>query len=241
MSDIKLTSDITVNLIEDAGGDHSVVASARVSTCGEDAVKYADPDLAEANAGLIRYLMKHRHGTPFEHGMMTFSIHAPVFVFRQMHRHRVGWSFNELSGRYSELEPVFWVPREYRPIVAAEGHKPARPKFKADERVAQVARRRLQHVYEDAYSSYQNMLSDGVCSEVARACLPVGIYSTCWATTNPRALMHFLSLRTTSQNATTPSYPQSEIEDVARQMEGIFSTLYPITWSAFNSNGRIAP
>jgi thymidylate synthase (FAD) len=88
--EIQLSSEITVRMIQNMGGDHMVVAAAKVSTSGESAMAFADPSSVEGNAGLIGYLMKHRHGTPFEHSSLTFFVHAPIFVWREWHRHRIG-------------------------------------------------------------------------------------------------------------------------------------------------------
>src|SRR5262245_3249113 len=92
---IETTDRITVKLVQKMGGDHMVVAAAKVSTSGDEALKFAEQENIGANAGLINYLMKHRHGTPFEHAAMTFFVHAPIFVWREWHRHRIGFSFNE--------------------------------------------------------------------------------------------------------------------------------------------------
>lgn len=83
MSEIKLTSEITVRLVQKMGGDEMVVAAAKVSTSGEEALKFVDQD---ANYGLINYLMKSLHGSCFEHSSMTFFVHAPIFVWREWHR-----------------------------------------------------------------------------------------------------------------------------------------------------------
>jgi len=91
MTAIRTTSEITVKLIQQSGGDHMVVAAARVSTSGEAALQYADPSSGEENRGLINYLVKMRHGTPFEHSSLTFFVHAPIFVWREWHRHRIGF------------------------------------------------------------------------------------------------------------------------------------------------------
>jgi thymidylate synthase (FAD) len=95
--------------------------------------------------------------------------------------------------------------------------------------------------YQEAYDSYQGMLKAGVAREVARSVLPVGLFSSMYVTTNARALMHFLSLRTTHPDAKVKSYPQREIEMVAEQMEAEWARLMPITYEAFNKNGRVAP
>jgi thymidylate synthase (FAD) len=255
--EIKLTSDITVRPIQSVGGDHMVVAAAKVSTCGEDAVRFADPAEAEGNAGLIRYLMKHRHGTPFEHASLTFFVRAPIFVWREWHRHRIGFGYNEESARYKPLDPVFWVPRRDRRMVPVEGWKPGRPKFlsldekyqhpfdpgcrtKADSAYDRVIARK-RHAYEVAYQVYREDIDDGIAMEVARSVLPVGIYSSCWVTCNPRSLMAFLSLRTHEPDAMFVSYPQAEIEEAARQVEAFLATGWPITYAAFCENGRVGP
>lgn len=258
---ITLTSDITVRPVQQVGGDHMVVAAAKVSTCGEDAAKFADPGSAEANRGLINYLVKMRHGSAFEHASLTFFVHAPIFVWREWHRHRIGHSFNEESARYKPLDPVFWVPRRDRRMVPVEGWKPGRPKFlslneaycdwcPSDEPATvrryveeaynrEIDRKRL--AYETAYQAYRESIDDGIAMEVARSVLPVGIYSSCWVTVNPRSLMAFLSLRTHDDDATFPSYPQAEIEEAARACEEVFKAGWPLTWRAFDENGRVGP
>lgn len=240
-TEIRLTSDITVRLIQSVGGDHSVVAAAKVSICGEDALAFADPARAEANAGLISYLIKHRHGTPFEHSSLTFFVDAPMFVWWEWVRHRIGHSFNLESSRYRKLEPVFWEPRLDREIVPAINHKPARPKFVANEGVAEYARHQLRLVYTEAYRRYEAMIVEGVAGEVARAALPFAVYFTGWVTVNPRSLMAFLSLRTRDDSAAFPSYPQAEIEEAARQCERMFADGWPLTYAAFCKHGRVTP
>lgn len=263
--DLKLTSEITVRPIQSVGGDHMVVAAAKVSTCGEDAEKFSDPSQSEGNAGLINYLMKFRHGTPFEHASMTFFVHAPIMVWREWHRHRIGFSYNEESARYKPLDPVFWIPRRDRRMVPVEGWKPGRPKFRTlDEAARAMARMedeslyptgpldfsnawydrviaRKRRAYEAAYAAYREDIDDGIAMEVARSVLPVGIYSSCWVTTNPRALMAFLSLRTHEPDATFVSYPQAEIEEAARVCEQFLKAGWPLTHDAFVKNGRVGP
>ncbi len=243
MTQIQTTSEITVRLIQKVGGDHMVVAAARVSTSGEDCLQYADPAKSEEGAGLIRYLMKHRHGTPFEHSCLTFFVHAPIFVWREWHRHRVGHSYNEESGRYSQLKPVFYLPPRNRPMMKVEDWKPGRPKFLPceDEEKYQQLCTNLKYVYEIAYHAYEDNLSMGFDPGLARDCLPVGIYSSCWVTVNPRSLMAFLSLRTHEPEAKFPSYPLYEMEEAARACERIFAGGWPLTYKAFCDLGRVAP
>ncbi len=254
MSNITLTSEITVRLVQSMGGDHSVVAAAKVSTTGEDALRFADPEHADGNAGLINYLMKHRHGTPFEHASLTFFVHAPAFVWWEWVRHRIGHSYNLESSRYKALDPVFWIPRRDRKMVPAQGHKSARPRFQAmasDDLYENVVSS-LTDAYRRAYQHYKLLLWDRggdpryagdfpLANEVARAVLPFAIYFSGWVTVNPRSLMAFLSLRTHEQDATFTSFPQAEIEEAARVTEQFLAEGWPLTHAAFNKNGRVGP
>jgi thymidylate synthase (FAD) len=234
----KWRSDMTVELVKAGAQDGDVVWAARVSTVGEKSVEAAGAD-AESSAGLIRYLMRSRHGTPFEHSHFTFLVGAPIFVFREFMRHRT-FSYNEESGRYRELQPVFYVPGPERPLVQ-EG-KPGRYQFvpgTARQHAVVVQETRL--ACTTAYAAYQRMLAAGVAREVARAVLPVATYSSMYATCNARSLMSFLSLRTRREDAAFPSYPQREIEMVAERMEEHFARLMPITHGAFQAFGRVGP
>ena len=262
---MQLTSDITVNLIQHVGGDHMIVAAAKVSTCGDEVLKFAHQHTE--NYGLIRYLMQHRHGSPFEHGLMTFFVHAPIFVWREWHRHRIGFSYNEESGRYKQLDPVFYVPPRNRPMFKADKWKPGRPKFLqiddpnapfwnigldtskpadevrrewADSTYANI-RRNLTDSYKMSYAMYESNLRLGIDPGLARDCLPVGIYSSCWVTCNPRSLMAFLSLRTHEPDAKAVSYPLHEIGVAARKCEALFAEHWPLTHKAFNECGRVGP
>lgn len=238
---MKFTSEIGVELVQSMGGDNIIVHAARVSTRGK-----LEGDLAvdeKEATGLINYLMKHRHGTPFEHSAATFFVHAPIFVWREWHRHRIGFSYNEESGRYKQLEPVFYVPDRERPMMKVDGWKPGRPKFLQcdDQDVFDNLVSNIASSYEFAYRMYQQNLDMGIDPGLARDCLPVGIYSSCWVTCNPRSLMAFLSLRTHDELAKFVSYPLYEIEVAARAVEAIFAKGWPITYKAFIDNGRIAP
>lgn len=235
MTEIQFRSDVSVELIQHMGDDQMVARAARISTKSDD---MASPP--EGPSGLINFLMKNRHGTPFEHNAITFRIEAPIFVFREFHRHRIGWSYNEESGRYTQLKPVFYVPGPDRNLV--QKGKPGAYTFVpgSEEQHAEM----YQWVAEaniEAYEAYEHSLHYGIAREVARICLPVNIYSSMYATCNARSLMSFLSLRTKSEFAKFPSFPQREIEMVAEQMEDIFEELFPITWKTFDDNGRVAP
>lgn len=242
MSEMQLKSDIDVSLIQHMGSDAMIAAAAWVSTSADEGLKRA-AEKPDDVAGVIGYLMKHKHGTPFEHGAMTFSVHAPIFVWREWHRHRTGWSYNEESGRYKTLEPVFYLPPYDRPMMKVDNWKAGRPKFTQcqNENITKELHENLQDSYDLCYGSYTCNLALGIDPGLARDCLPVGIYSRCWCTCNPRSLMHFLSLRTHETEAAHVSYPLYEIEVAARKCEAIFSQLWPITYAAWVKNGRVAP
>ncbi|MEW2286345.1 FAD-dependent thymidylate synthase [Streptomyces sp. NPDC047841] len=232
-------SDVTVELVKSSASDADVLFAARVSTAGEQSLDELKKD-PERSKGLINFLMRDRHGSPFEHNSMTFFISAPIFVFREFMRHRVGWSYNEESGRYRELQPVFYVPGPDRKLVQ-EG-RPGKYVFvEGTPAQHEAVSGALRESYEQAYTAYQKMLADGVAREVARAALPVGLYSSMYATCNARSLMHFLGLRTQHELAKVPSFPQREIEMVGERMEAEWAALMPLTHAAFNANGRVAP
>lgn len=238
MQDVVFRSDMTVELIKHAASDADVIWAARVSTKGESSLPqvHAEPG---RSAGLINYLMRDRHGTPFEHSSMTFYVRAPIFVFREFMRHRT-FSYNEESGRYRDLDPVFYLPDRQRQLV--QTGKPGAYEF-ADGTPEQhdLVAGTTMRACRQAYAAYQKMLTAGVAREVARAVLPVGLYSSMYATCNARALMNFLALRIRRPDSAFPSYPQREIEMVAEQMEAIWAGLMPLTHAAFERNARVCP
>lgn len=238
-SDVRLRDHVSVELVKHNAADTDVLWAARVSTAGEQSLDEMAKD-PERSKGLINFLMRDRHGSPFEHNSMTFLVSAPIFVFREFMRHRVGWSYNEESGRYRELRPVFYVPGEERKLVQ-EGRPGAYRFVEGTPGQHKAAVEAMETVYRQAYDAYQRMLEDGVAREVARAVLPVGLFSSMYATCNARSLMHFISLRTQHELAAVPSFPQREIEMVAERMEAEWAGLMPLTHAAFNSNGRQAP
>jgi thymidylate synthase (FAD) len=238
-TDVTFRSDVTVELVRHSAKDSDVLWAARVSTAGEQSLEELTKD-PERSKGLINFLMRDRHGSPFEHNSMTFFVSAPIFVFREFHRHRVGWSYNEESGRYRELRPVFYIPAEERKLV--QQGRPGKYEFVAgspEQHKTAVAA--MEESYRQSYEAYQEMLADGVAREVARAVLPVGLFSSMYATCNARSLMHFLSLRTQDERAKVASFPQREIEMVAERMEALWAGLMPLTHAAFNAQGRVAP
>ena len=170
---------------------------------------------------------------------MTFFISAPILVFREFMRHRIA-SYNEESGRYRELRPVFYVPAPERKLIQI-GKTGSYSFIDGTPEQYEVTVEAMKESYVYSYERYQRMLEVGIAREVARAVLPVGLYSSMYVTMNARALMNFLSLRTSREGSHFPSYPQREIEMVAEKMEDIFAQLMPLTHGAFEKSGRIAP
>ena len=236
--EIEFHSDVIVELVRSAARDADVLFAARVSTQGEQTLEHIDDD-AERSKGLINFLMRDRHGSPFEHNSMTFYVQAPIFVFREFMRHRIA-SYNEESGRYRELRPVFYVPGPDRKLIQ-EGKPGAYQFVEGTPEQHRVVDEATRAACTQAYAAYQRMLDAGVAREVARGVLPVATFSSMYVTMNARSLMNFLSLRTKREDSAFPSYPQREIEMVAEKMEAVWADLMPLTRAAFNANGRVSP
>lgn len=234
---IVFRSDVVVELVKYSASDADIAFAARVSTQGERSqeVDQDDPKLS----GLINFLMKERHGSPFEHSVFTFYVKAPIFVWREHMRHRIA-SYNEESGRYRVLDPEFYIPSKDRKLVQVG--KPGAYVFEPGTEDQYIfVGRQLTRASKEAYERYELMLQEGVAREVARAVLPVNIYSSAYVTMNARSLMNFLSLRRAVEGSYFPSYPQREIEMVAEKYEEIFEQLMPLTHEAFVKNGRVSP
>jgi thymidylate synthase (FAD) len=205
--------------------DLAVVNAARVS------FNQTSQEMTERDEGLIRFLMRERHGSPFEHGYFRFLVKAPLFVVREHHRHRTGHSYNEWSGRYSKMEPEFYVPDFVRTQVGKPGAYSFEP---VEPEVAEQTREELETVYETAFAAYERLVELGVARELARAALPVGAYTEFYWTVNARSLMNFLSLRAAEA-------AQREIRRYAEACERFFAELMPVTYQAFLDSGRLAP
>lgn len=236
---IKFLDHVKVHLIQQMGTDAQVVAAARVSTEGLDSLDYLHDGAAEGK-GLINFLMRNRHGTPFEHNMFTFYVSAPIFVFREFHRHRIGWSYNEESGRYKELDPVFYIPNFERNLIQI-GKVGEYNFVPGDPELSRWLQDDMKEDCHKLYTKYENRLDRGIAKEVARMTLPVNIYSSMYATCNARSLMAFLSLRTNRPDSAFPSKPQREIEMVAEAFEFDFAKLMPLVHEAFDEHGRVCP
>lgn len=236
-SGITFRNDFTVDEISTSGGDNSVLSAMLISTASDNTVDSLSED---AKRGKINFLMKNRHGTPFEHNQMVFRVEAPIFVFREWHRHRIGISINEQSGRYVELPPMFYVPPANRPLVQVG--KPGAYEYVAGSAEDQEwLANDIMSQAESQYASYKARLDRGIAKEVARMSLGVNIYSSMYWTCNARSLMAFLSLRTNEPTSMFPSKPMWEIDACARATEEVFKAAFPITHATYIENGRVAP
>ena len=206
--------------------DLSVVNSARVS------FGRRKEEMDESDEGLVRFLMRDRHGTPFEHNAFRFHIRAPIFVVREWMRHRVG-SFNEFSMRYAKATSDFYVPEA--DDVRSQVGKPGAYSFEPVEpELAEQTREELQAVYDQAFETYERLVEAGVARELARSVMPVGAYTEFYWTVNARALMNFVSLRAAET-------AQREIRRYAEAVEVFLAEKMPVTHAAFVAAGRVAP
>ncbi|HET9215163.1 MAG TPA: FAD-dependent thymidylate synthase [Gaiellaceae bacterium] len=215
-----------VRLDEAMADDLSVVNAARVSFARRK------EEMDDSDRGLIRFLLRERHGTPFEHNAFRFHVRAPIFVAREWFRHRVG-SFNEFSMRYAKATDDFYVPAAED--VRSQVGKPGAYSFEpVDPELADAARDELRAVYETAYAAYERLVEQGVARELARSVIPVGAYTEFFWTVNARSLMNFVALRA-SETA------QREIRRYAEACERFLAEEMPVTYAAFVDAGRVAP
>jgi thymidylate synthase (FAD) len=215
-----------VRLDDSMADDLSVVNAARVSFARRKEA------MDESDEGLIRFLLRHKHGTPFEHNSFRFHVRAPIFVAREWFRHRVG-SFNEFSMRYARATDDFYVPEPED--VRTQVGKPGSYSFEPVEpELAEATREELRAVYDAAYATYEQLVERGVARELARLVMPVGAYTEFYWTVNARSLMNFVSLRAAET-------AQREIRRYAEACERFLEAKMPVTYAAFVAAGRIAP
>jgi thymidylate synthase (FAD) len=218
-----------VTLLNQMGGDLAVIAAARVSNGASYEEASKGP---ESDQRLINYLIKHRHGTPFEHSTFQFYIKAPLFVVREWQRHRMA-SYNEISGRYVEFEPEFYYPVGWR-VQAASNKQgsvfPEEPKYSWNI----LNDLKYDNVIKFQYKVYTEFLKAGVAKEMARMVLPLSLYSQFYMTVNARSLMNFLSLRAADD-------AQWEIRQYAIAMKEMFKEKMPMTYKAWENNRYITP
>jgi thymidylate synthase (FAD) len=226
MLETSVLSEGYVRLVSSMADDLSVVNAARVS------FGRTKKELSDADIGLIGFLMRERHGTPFEHNAFTFHVKCPIFVAREWFRHRIG-SFNEFSARYSEVPNDFFVP-EAQDVRTQVGKPGAYTFEQVDAPLAESAMEMIKGVNQRSYEVYEHLIRHGVAKELARTILPMGTYTQFYWTVNARALMNFLSLRSAEA-------AQYEIRQYSHAIEPMFQQLMPHTFDAWIKNGRVAP
>ena len=216
MSDITFRSDMRVTYIDHMGDDKRIAQAARVSTGSDQSDR--------PHEGLVKRLWRDQHVSTFEHNTLTVMVEVPIFVAREWMRHRTQ-AFNEISGRYSEMEPVFYVPDEDRPLVqTGKAMDYRREPGDKHQRARSSAAHRM--MAEDAWDDYQDMIEFGIAREVARNVLPVSLYTRFYATANLRNWLHFIALR-------TDPTALWEIREAAKQVVDIIADHWPTAWEAY--------
>jgi thymidylate synthase (FAD) len=207
-----------VRLVDYMGSDQSIVQAARVSYGGGTKSMRED-------RGLIRYLLRHDHTTPFEMVVLKFHIKAPVFVVRQWLRHRTA-SVNEESARYSIMREEFHEPSWEEVNFQSKDNKQGRSNEPVPPEIVERFLRFLKEDRETAYAHYQQFLDDNIAREIARAVLPLSVYTQFYWQMNLHNLFHFLRLR-------MDPHAQKEIRDLANQVAVCAQAVAPVAWEAF--------
>jgi thymidylate synthase (FAD) len=211
-----------IRLVDHMGGDLSVVRSARVSYAAE----WRTGEDAGADEKLIRYLWTNRHTTPFEAVTFTFEVKAPIFVFRQWHRHRMA-SYNEVSARYTELDMGYYIPQQEDITLQSTDNKQMRTAERHPE--AEWIQQQMNTSIKASYRTYQRLLDKGTPRELARIVLPVAMYSRMFVTLNLHSLFHFLTLR-------LHKHAQLEVRVYAEAMLKLIEPIIPVTAKVFNES-----
>ena len=209
-----------VGLIDHLGSETTIVNAARVS------FGKLKTEMDKRDIGLLEYLIDNRHTSPLEHIVFTFSIHCPLFVRGQWHRHRT-WSYNEISRRYTEIDMEFYTPQQLRR--QAESNRQASvadPDFDSSALVAEI----------DAHNKhcmalYEKLLQSGVCREQARSVLPQNMMVTFWGTVDLSNLLHFLELRDSE-------HAQVEIREYAQAIKKLIKPIVPHVAAYFEKQGQ---
>lgn len=223
MSEIEFRSDVTVQLLQHSGGEELIVQAARQSTQGKNA-KAVD------NGRFISFLAEEGHRVPMEHNILTFHLEVPIFVSRQIVKYRHS-SISEESGRYREMEGVFYVVAVDRPI--RQVGRTGAYEFVQDTELAYEKARLQERRARRWFGEYLDDLAAGVAKEVARMEAPVNLYSSMVVSMNLVGWLHFVSQRATN----APSHGQFEIALVADKIAGVIEHLYPNVWKTFVDNG----
>lgn len=215
---IKVLNHGHVRLVEHMGDDLSIVRNARVSY---DAVWRTGED-AGKDEKLIDYLVKNKHTSPLESVVFTFDVKAPIFVFRQWHRHRT-WSFNEISARYSRLPEEYYIPEVSQITTQSKDNK----QMRTDDihPLAEDAQDIISRSCAEAFENYQSLIGMGIPRELARGVLPVNTFSHMFCTVDLHNLSHFLKLR-------LHEHSQYEIRVYAHAMLDLIEPIVPVTVAA---------
>jgi len=212
-----------VALLQHCGDDAMVVNSARVSFGKQ--IK----EVEEKDRKLLRFLFEHNHGTPLEHSSLTYLVKCPLFVARQWHRHRVGISINEISGRYVELKDEFYIPPQFRQQSPSNRQASIEGSFNSEQ--IEQAKQTYQKAIEASYASYKQLLELGVAREQARGVLPLTTYTQYYWTCNLRSLFHFVKLRDHAD-------AQWEIQQFAKVMLKQAESFFPECVKLWEELGR---
>jgi thymidylate synthase (FAD) len=214
-----------VRLVDYLGSDERIVQSARVSY-GAGTKSYRE------DAGLIDFLLRHRHTSPFEQVILTFHVKLPVFVARQWIRHRTA-RVNEISGRYSVMKDEFYVPAPEDVALQSSDNKQGRQAEPLDPAGAEAVRTELAAGQKAAYESYKALIDRGIARELARIDLPLSLYTEWYWQIDLHNLFHFLSLR-------MDGHAQKEIRLYANVMFDIAKTICPLACASFERHNLSA-
>ena len=206
-----------IRLLDVMGSDSDIVNAARVSYDGDQVADHSK------DQGLIRYLMRHRHTSPFEMAEMKFELKMPIFVARQWVRHRTA-NMNEVSARYTQLPNEMFVPDKWS--LQSTGNRQGREEESYPEDMQKAALRTIERFNDRAYAEYESLLGAGLTRELARGVLPLNTYTRFVWKMDLHNLMHFLKLR-------LDSHAQKEIRAYAEVIERLVALKFPLTYEAF--------
>lgn len=198
-----------VGLIDHLGTEATIVNAARVS------FGKLKNSMDERDVKLLNYLIENRHTSPLEHVVFTFSVHCPLFVRGQWHRHRT-WSYNEISRRYTEIDLEFYTPVKLRR--QAESNRQA--SYADPDFDDEALRGLITENNRAALALYEKLLASGVCREQARGVLPQNMMTTFWATVDLSNLLHFMQLRDSE-------HAQYEIREYAVALRELIRPVVP--------------
>lgn len=238
MTEVTMSSELKVTLVKTDANDEFPIQMAQASL-GADETWTIDPKIDPAR--FLKALVEPRHGVPFEHDIWTFFIEVPIFEVRQHVKHRIGFSMNEMSGRYVRMLPKFYTAPDERPLINVATKM--KPKFvPASSDIIQKTRESDLKTAQFAWDEYEYRLNTlKVAEEYARTILPLHVFTQFYWSCNTRSLMTFLERRVDSPDNRVETHPQWEIDFVARQIEAAFEKYMPITHQAFVDAGRVAP